>query len=70
MWMGEASSLSHPRSVVTYPDHVEDAIYERLRQQLAGRPAVARGRQVDLRYRPSWRPTQPDHLDRLITDAS
>ena len=67
--MGEASSLSRPRSVVAYPDHVEDAIYERLRQQLGGRPATARGRRTDLRYRPSWRPTQPDHLDRLITRA-
>ena len=68
--MGEASSLSHPRSVVTYPGHVEDAIYARLRRQLCGRPARTGVRRIDLRYRPSWRPTQPDHLDRLITDAT
>ena len=67
--MGEASSLSHPRSVVAYADHVEDAIYARLRRELGGRPARTRGRRIDLRYRPSWRPTQPDHLDRLITGA-
>lgn len=65
--MAEASSLSHPRSVVAYPDHVEDAIYERLRRQPGGRPARTRGLRVDLRHRPSWRPTQPDQLDRLIT---
>jgi hypothetical protein len=41
-------------------------MYERLLRQVAAPRGVRRGRRVDLRYRPSWRPTLPDHLDRLI----